>query len=94
MCNSLVTKDWIVNHITETLPKKFHRRKYNRRAFNKFYKNHSYYSKLGDSVGISFIIKNHKKKPKLIIKRINQVNTTNTIDQDQVYYSFPVASAC
>ena len=73
MCNLLQSTSWVKNHLTSTLVKKFHRRKSNRRAINKLFKNRNYYQRLGDTVGISFYLyKTKRNTPKLSLKQIKQ----------------------
>lgn len=72
MCQALVSQSWVVKHLTNTIVKKFHRRKRNRRAFNKLYKQRDYYFQLGSSVGISFELLKINKQPKLFVRRLKK----------------------
>jgi hypothetical protein len=104
MCRRIhrVSTAWVNHHLTVTLVKKFHRRKCNRRAINKFFQSQDYYHRLGKSVGIVFTLSFRNKKPHLFIRRIKQEVDTdidssyNDIDTDSESESSfnPVASAC
>ena len=89
MCRGVrrVSAAWIKNHLTVTLVKKFHRRKHNRRAINKFFQNQDHYNRLGNNVGIAFTLSFRNKKPHLIVKEIKQevdsdIESHNGIDTD------------
>jgi hypothetical protein len=71
MCRGVARHSWTVKHLTETLVKKFHRRKNNCRAFNKVYKKREYFSHLVNHAGASFqLLKG--RHPKLLVRRIKQ----------------------
>jgi macrodomain Ter protein organizer (MatP/YcbG family) len=106
MCRGVrcVSAAWIKNHLTVTLVKKFHRRKHNRRAINKFFQNQDHYNRLGKSVGIVFTLSFRNKKPQLRVKTIKQEaleetdsdidSSYNDSDTDSESSYSPVALAC
>ena len=105
MCRGIqrVTTGWIKNHLSVTLAKKFHCRKHNRRAINKFFQSQDYYRRLGKGVGINFELSFRNKKPRLLITTFEQEevdpvidSSYNDIDTDSDSESVcnPVASAC
>ena len=106
MCRSVRGPAWIRNHLTVTLVKKFHRRKHNRRAINKFFQSQYYYNRLGKSVGIAFILSFQNKRPQLLVKEIKEesceekgsdietsFNDTD-FDTDSESLCSPLAPAC
>ena len=74
MCRGIrrISKAWIVNHLTVTLVRKFHRRKHNRRAINKFFQSQEYYHRLGNSVGIIFDLSFRKKSPSYLSEQLSK----------------------
>ena len=101
MCRAVRSTAWTKHHLTVTLVKKFHRRKRNRRAINKFFKSKDYYYRLGKSVGIIFILSFKNKKPQLLIKLVKQeeikapdpdIDSSSDTDSESSYC--PVALAC
>ena len=105
MCRGIqrVTTGWIKNHLSVTLAKKFHRRKHNRRAINKFFKSQDYYRRLGKSVGIIFELSFRNKEPRLLVRTFKQEEVDPVIDSsysdidtdsDSESLCNPVASAC
>ena len=103
MCRGIrcITTGWTKNHFNVTLVKKFHRRKHNRRAVNKFFKSQDYYHHLGKSVGIIFILSFKNKNPQLLIKLVKQeelkapdpdIDSSSDTDSESSYC--PVALAC
>jgi hypothetical protein len=90
MCHTFASSNWVKKHLTETLVKKFHRRKRNRRAFNKLYKRRDYFQSLGSSVGVVFSLGIHPK-PSLLVKKIK---VEETEDSEQILYKVDLAAAC
>jgi hypothetical protein len=105
MCRGIrrLSKAWIINHLTVTLVRKFHRQKHNRRAINKFFQSQEYYNRLGTSVGIIFDLYFRNKKPFLSVRTIKREEVDPDIDSsysdidtdsDSESLCNPVATAC